>query len=208
MIYPNEPNTDLPTIQIQQPQNHSTTYANNTLNLNLTVTIPSSWDSYFTYGFPKIGAYAVNVYLDGLQYFRFGNTGVLNVFVYNHTVSFNNVTEQMHTAKIELTASTFSNSYQTYNSNVTQVILFQINPKTQTILFYEYPAVITRDPYPPPQKTPISSPSLTPTLAPAPSSNTSQSPSPSIPEFPTWVVVPLVLAATLLIISKRKGKRR
>ena len=92
------------------------------------------------------------VYLDGTQYFLFGNTGVQGIFVYNHTVTFNNLTTQMHTAKIELTASTFSNSYEDYHSNITQVILFQINPKTQTILYYEYPVTITRDPYPPPKK--------------------------------------------------------
>ena len=136
MIYPNEPNTDLPTMQIQQPQNHSTTYANNTLNLNLTVTIPTSWDSYKQpYGFPQIGAYGVIVYLEGTQYPLYENTGVQGIFVYNHTVTFNNLTTQMHTAKIELTASTFSNSYEDYHSNITQVILFQINPKTQTILY-------------------------------------------------------------------------
>ena len=47
---------------------------------------------------------------------------------------------------------------------------------------------------------PISSSSPTATF-------TTLTPSPSIPEFSTWIVVPLVLAATLLIVYKRKGKR-
>lgn len=42
---------------------------------------------------------------------------------------------------------------------------------------------------------------------PALSPTTSPSPSPSVPEFPTWIVIPLVLVATLLIVFKRKGKR-
>ena len=32
-------------------------------------------------------------------------------------------------------------------------------------------------------------------------------PSPSVPEFPSWIVIPLVLAATMRIIYKRKGNR-
>ena len=47
---------------------------------------------------------------------------------------------------------------------------------------------------------PISSSSPTATF-------TTLTPSPSIPEFPSWIVIPLVLAATLLIVFKRKGKR-
>ena len=45
------------------------------------------------------------------------------------------------------------------------------------------------------------------TPTPSPSPTPSLTPSPSIPEFPTWIVFPLVLAATLLIIYKRKGNR-
>ncbi len=47
------PNTDLPTLRIEQPQNYSAIYAQKTLKLNLTVITPTSWDSYKQpYGFP------------------------------------------------------------------------------------------------------------------------------------------------------------
>jgi hypothetical protein len=42
------------------------------------------------------------------------------------------------------------------------------------------------------------------TSTPNPSPTNSPSPSPTIPEFPTWILVPLVLATTLLILCKRK----
>lgn len=47
------------------------------------------------------------------------------------------------------------------------------------------------------------SPTLSPSTSPSPSL-----PSPSIPEFPACVVVPLVLASAFLIIYWRRGKRR
>ncbi len=42
----------------------------------------------------------------------------------------------------------------------------------------------------------------TPTQSPSPT------PSPSIPEFPPWILVPLLLAPTLLILCKKNGGRR
>ena len=43
ITYPDAPSTDLPTLKIQPPQNHSETYASNTLKLNFSVTKPDSW---------------------------------------------------------------------------------------------------------------------------------------------------------------------
>jgi parallel beta-helix repeat protein len=46
------------------------------------------------------------------------------------------------------------------------------------------------------------------TQNPSPASSDSPTPSPSIPELPTWIVILVVLASTLLLISKRKLNKR
>ena len=66
----------------------------------------------------------------------------------------------------------------------------------------------TLAPSPSPSPTLTPTPSPSPSLNPSSSTNPSLTPSPSIPEFPTWIVIPLVLAATLMIIYKRKGNKR
>ena len=74
------------------------------------------------------------------------------------------------------------------------------------------PAEPSRSPNPSSLSSPSTSP--TSTLAPSeptsplPSPTLSALPSPSIPEFPAWIVVPLVLASAFLIIYSRRGKRR
>ena len=63
--------------------------------------------------------------------------------------------------------------------------------------------------------TPSPSPSLTPTPTPTPilSPSSSQSPStsptslPSIPEFPSWIILPLVVISVLLAVLASKSKR-
>jgi hypothetical protein len=54
------------------------------------------------------------------------------------------------------------------------------------------------------------SPSTTPlpSMTPSPSPTQTLSPSPSVPEFPSWIVVPLILASAFLIIYWRRGNRR
>ncbi len=60
----------------------------------------------------------------------------------------------------------------------------------------------TATPFPP------YSPTQQPTIEPSPIPTLSPNPSPTIPEYPTWILVPLVLATTLLILCKRKmGKQ-
>ena len=53
------------------------------------------------------------------------------------------------------------------------------------------------------------SPTLTPTLSSSPSPSPSIAPSPSVPEFPSWIILPLVLVATLLtfVFVRRKTAR-
>jgi parallel beta-helix repeat protein len=59
---------------------------------------------------------------------------------------------------------------------------------------------------PTPTSTPIASPTQSP--LPSPSPTFSPSPSPSIPEFPAWIVVPLVLVSALLAVFWRRRNRR
>jgi parallel beta-helix repeat protein len=58
--------------------------------------------------------------------------------------------------------------------------------------------------------TPTSTPTASPTQSPLPSPSPtfSPSPSPSIPEFPAWIVVPLVLVSALLLVFWRRRNRR
>ena len=65
---------------------------------------------------------------------------------------------------------------------------------------------ISTSPISTPTPTSTSSPISTSTLSPSPSQTIE--PSPSIPEFPAWIVVPLVFASALLTIYWRKGNKR
>jgi hypothetical protein len=49
---------------------------------------------------------------------------------------------------------------------------------------------------------------LSPSISPTPDSSQSPIPSPSIPEFPFWVLLPLVLLASVLVIQLSKKKPR
>jgi hypothetical protein len=54
------------------------------------------------------------------------------------------------------------------------------------------------------------SPSLTPNLSPSSTSNLSLTPSPSVPEFPSWIVLPFLVTATALsgiLIRRRRAIR-
>jgi nitrous oxidase accessory protein len=59
-----------------------------------------------------------------------------------------------------------------------------------------------------PTPSPTILPTTSPTPSPSPSRSPNLSPSPSIPEFPAWIVVQLVLASALLTIYWRRGKKR
>ena len=201
MVHPTSPNTELPTLKIHQPQNYSTTFVYNTLELNLDVNTPTSWNSYKQpYGFPEIADYWLFVYLDGTLNYSSYNSGLPDTFAYNYTVVFNNLTAELHSAKIELFVRAFyyitnpslnySTSYRDYKSNVTQTVLFQIDAKSQTIMFTESPAVITREPYPSLNPNPSLSASPSPSLTLSPSPSPTPTPTESPSESPTQTLQP------------------
>ena len=194
--YPPAPNTELPTLTIQTPENYSATYANSTLELNFTVTKPTSWNSYHMGFIPTVGQCWVYTYLDGIlkQGFPSVTTTVMNC-----TAIFKNLTTDQHTARIDVYAMTYYAHYNetnypqgrgSYQSNVTQTILFTLNADSQTLLFKEYPAVITRgvvttigpssSPSPTPSHLQLPTPTqtLTPTPSPAPTQTGTQSTTP------------------------------
>jgi hypothetical protein len=73
------------------------------------------------------------------------------------------------------------------------------------------PSLTPSTPSPPPTPSPTLTISPTPTPKPTESPTTSTNPptsSPSAPEFPAWILLPLILATTLIIAYKRKGTKR
>ena len=56
------------------------------------------------------------------------------------------------------------------------------------------------------EATPTQAPSSTP--SPTPRTSPIISPSPSAPEFPTWIVIPLILVSALLAIYKKRGNKQ
>jgi hypothetical protein len=105
--YPSTPNTDLPTLTVQTPQNYSDIYAENLLILNFSVTKPDSWNHYHL-GIPAIGDYQVYVYLDNnlldtlLDYPR-----PYDQMSKDYSVVLNGLTSEWHTIQIDVRARTF-----------------------------------------------------------------------------------------------------
>ncbi len=67
-------------------------------------------------------------------------------------------------------------------------------------------------PRPSPTPTPFPTPTLTatlpPTASPTPSASVSPSPSPSVPEFPAWAILPMILASVMMVISLKRRLSR
>ena len=196
------PNQEKPTLTIETPQNY-TTYNDSSIFLNFTVTKPSSWEVYWV--IPYVGQIAfIDVYLDGNLSFHLSVYGS-NLTSYNLTsfsVMLNQSALGLHKANVTVQSYTYYRG-PAYNNTY---ILSQITSSSGPV--YEYPIVVSDSVYFTVVEEPSSSLSPSPTVLPTTSPSPSPTPSPSIPEFPTWIVIPLVLAATLLIIYKRKGNRR
>lgn len=107
MPYPSTPNTDLPTLTVQTPQNYSGIYAENSFILNYTVTKPDSWNNYHL-GIPVIGDYQVFVYLDNDLLDRFIDyPRPYEQMSRDYSVVLNGLTSEWHTIQIDIRARTF-----------------------------------------------------------------------------------------------------
>jgi hypothetical protein len=170
--HPSKPNTELPTLTVQTPQNYSDIYAENSFILNYSVTKPDSWDHYHL-GIPVIGYYQVFVYLDNNQIDSFIERPY-HPFTKNYSVVLNELTNGWHTLQIDVKATTF---YQITKSakplehinNTSATINFHIIAQNKTILLNTHETT-------------------------------------TIPEFPSWAVLPITLAATLLAAVMRRKR--
>ena len=173
--YPPEPNTDLPTLTVQTPQNYSDIYAENSVILNFSVTKPDSWNHYWMFGFPVIGDYSVWVYLDEKLNSTYWDPRVQDQLTTIYSVVLNDLTSEPHNLRIDVRARTFYENpnksakpdYLEHFMNVSQTIHFTIIADHRMILF-----------------------TVDETVA--------------IPEFPSWTILPLFLIATFLALSVRK----
>jgi hypothetical protein len=104
--YPPTPNTELPTITVQTPQNYSDIYAENSVILNFSVTKPDSWNRYHL-GIPVIGDYQVFVYLDSDLFDTFLDPRPYEQLTRDYSLVLNGLTSELHTLKIDVRARTF-----------------------------------------------------------------------------------------------------
>ena len=125
--------TELPTLTVQTPDSSSPLYANNTLELNFTVTKPQSWDSYYQGIIPTVGEAVIYLFLDGVMNRAYPWT---QNNVDQYTAAFTNLTQQPHTLWIDIYCYIYSDGS---NDSVSQTVTFTINAQTQTISFSESP---------------------------------------------------------------------
>ncbi len=188
-VHPKQPNLDKPLLIVESPGNYSTCTERSAL-VNFTVTKPSSWNQTVApFGTPYAGQIeSVNVSLNGKQEFQdvlaSDNLNGSGIWSKSYSINVDGLNSGINALEVIVNAATF---YTT--ENITRGIV--------TDWINEYPMIVTdtiylnfSDASPTPSVTPT--PSLTPT--------SSLTPSPSIPEFPTWIILPLVLAATLLMV--------
>ena len=198
--YPPTPNTELPTLEIQTPESYSPLYANNTLELNFTVTQPNSWISYYMGFMPIVGRCYVYVYLDGYLKTGFPST---HDIVDDYNVTFRNLTSVQHTVIIDVYALTFS-QIGDYQSNVTQTVSFIVNSSSQTIEFNEDPVVTIRGQYPSPTSTTSPNSTLTPSIMPTLSTSSTPTITPTIPNS-SWLhqtaLTAIVIAVVIMAIA-------
>ena len=188
------PNKDSPLLTIQSPQN--VTYYENEVLLNFTVTKPESW--YTT----NVSCYIskVSYQIDGQSVTLFQIDQKFAPWYYYQDVSNSSITQQFSVLLKDIVEGQHS-----LEINVTA---FSIYSTTQRFtLFYEfYPLYVSKT---------VSfviaeKPSPSPTPSQMPSSAPSLSPTPSIPEFPLWIILPAFLIGSLLVgvTFKRKKQRQ
>jgi hypothetical protein len=172
--YPSTPNTDLPTLTVQTPQNHSDIYAENSFILNYSITKPDSWNNYHL-GIPVIGNYVVFVYLDNNLLDTFLDYRPYEHVTKNYSLVLNGLTNEWHTIKIDVRARTFYKTTKAAKNplehfmNTSATINFNIIAENKKIL-------LTIDE------------------------------TATIPEFPSWIILPLTMIVTLIAVGARRKR--
>jgi hypothetical protein len=134
--YPSEPNTELPTLKVESPQNR-TAYTEGTAELAFTVTKPFSWHIYWYTGasepIPVIGSYIVWVYLDGNKTYHFLDPHLQKVRTANYSLTLDWLKSGTHSLRIDMKATTYYKNpypdlydYLTHSMNVSETIQFTI----------------------------------------------------------------------------------
>ena len=167
--YPSVTSTELPTLTVQAPEPSSPFYANNTLELNFNVTTPQSWNSYYL-SVPTVGLAQIFVYLDGVSK-QVLHPGIQQNFdvILTSTVVFANLTQQQHTAWIDVYCYIYGDGY---DASVSQTSTFTIDSQEQTIAFHEDPVATTRP----------GTQSTVPPSPPPPTATPTSTPTPTVPE--------------------------
>jgi hypothetical protein len=140
--YPTEPNQELPTLEVDSPKNGEF-FAVATVSLNFTVTKPDSWNHYWMFGFPVIGSYVVEVYLDGNPHSTCNDPGSSGFPTADYSVFLYRLTRGTHSVKIEVEAFAYYDDpanpepgrYLTYSRSITETIRFTVDASKQIMSF-------------------------------------------------------------------------
>jgi hypothetical protein len=181
------PNQEKPTLTIDSPQNN-TAYNAGSVYLNFTVTKPDSWNAVHIVA-PYVGEMrSANVYLDGRLCDRYGYSGSVFVTLDQSASELNQTAPGAHTLNVTVLSYTYYRGPAYNGSHIVSDIQSSSGP------VYEYPIVVSDIVY----FTVVGETSPSPT------------PSPSIPEFPSWtILLPLsamVAVAGLLVYHEKRNR--
>ena len=167
-----------PVISIESPTNQ--TYTENSLVLN--VTLVTQWDGLYFTSEKRLISYCIDgkesIQLTQTEY-KFDSEEQASIL--HGSAILSDVTEGTHNLRVNAVYY-YDTGKQVFSSNSN--VNFTIDPNYSHSL------------------SPSSAPSPSPTVSPI------ISPSPSIPEFPSTLVIPLILVSALLIIYKKRGYKR
>ena len=163
ITYPTEPNKQRPTLQIHSPIKDEF-YANNTIEVAFSVTIPQSWNSYhlretpglFGNYTPLIGTYTASVFLERVhqdnQQTMFYWIPTPDVLTYNYSIMIEGLERERHSVIIEVYPTTFYNNpnpdVYTFSDNT-----YELERITKSIPF-RITSYLTPSPDPTPSPTP------------------------------------------------------
>jgi hypothetical protein len=194
IIYPTEPNKQRPTLQVHTPI-RDTFYANNTIEVAFSVTIPQSWNSYhlletpglFGNYTPLIGKYMCSVFLDRVNQNSLQKTFYQiykpDVLTANYSITLEELERGSHSVIIEVYPTTYYENPEPDISHFSD-FTYELETITETIPFR-----ITSYLTPSPDTTPIPSPE---------------------PEFPTTqvliIIITVIAGFGILAYSMKRKK--
>ena len=171
VVYPSVPNTDLPTLTINNPETPVSLSDNATVSLNVTVIPPGSWASKGFWIYPTVGSCGGYIYLDGIvkSHLMQPHDTILFTGYPNSTlkISVSKAREcnftGTHSIRIDVTSYTYS-QIGTYSCNISQSVNFTVDPDSQKISFSESPVQTVKGTYPTATPSELLTPSPKPSL--------------------------------------------